>query len=91
VTRWQRSEGVVWRRSSGKVLVLGPQSDGFLMLSGTGAVTWELLAEPIGEEELVGLLAEGFHAQEEDVADTLRPFLAGLAKAGVASSSEARE
>jgi hypothetical protein len=71
--------------------VLGPQSDGFLLLSGTGAVTWELLAEPIGEEELVGLLAEEFHTEKENVADTLRPFLAGLAKAGVASSSEARE
>jgi hypothetical protein len=86
VTRWQRGEGVVWRRSGGQILVLGPHSDGFLVLSGTGAVTWELLTEPIGEEELVELLADGFDTDEEQVADTLRPFLAGLAKAGIASS-----
>jgi hypothetical protein len=83
VTRWQRGEGVVWRRSGVKVVVLGPHTEELLVLSGTGALTWELLAEPIAEEELVELLADGFRADVDHVAATLRPFLAELAELGV--------
>jgi hypothetical protein len=84
VTRWQRAPGVVWRRSDSKVALLCKARDELLVLSGTGAVTWELLAEPIGEQDLIELLADEFGADPEDVASALRPFLTGLAEAGAA-------
>jgi hypothetical protein len=83
VTRWQHGPGVVWRRSGDKIVVLAPGSDELLVLSGTGAVTWQLLADPVEEHELVALLAEGFEVDPGEVGATVVPFLAGLADAGV--------
>lgn len=82
MTRWQHGPGVVWRRSGDKVVVLAPGSDELLVLSGAGAVTWRLIAEPVEEHELVTLLAEGFEVDVGEVAATVAPFLAGLADAG---------
>jgi hypothetical protein len=82
VTRWQRAPGVVWRRSDGKVALLCPGGEELLVLSGTGAVTWELLAEPVAEQDLIEALADGFEADPDDVASALRPFLTGLAEVG---------
>jgi hypothetical protein len=62
--------------------LLCPGSDELLVLSGTGAVTWDLLAEPVAEQELIGIVADGFGVDESEVASTLLPFVRGLAAAG---------
>jgi hypothetical protein len=84
VTRWQRAPGVVWRRSDSKVVLLPEETDELLVLAGTGALTWELLADPLDEAELVALFAEACDTPSEVVAGTLRPFLDGLEQAGAA-------
>ena len=58
--------------------MLAPEHDEVLVLEGTAALTWELLAEPIEEVELFSLLAEHFGVTRDEVADELAPFLAGL-------------
>jgi hypothetical protein len=84
VTRWQRSPGVVWRRSDTKIALLCPGSDALHLLTGTSAVVWQLLDEPIDEQDLVSALAAGFDADPDDVASTLAPFLQALAEIGAA-------
>ena len=84
MTRWQRAPGVVWRRSDSKVVLLPEEADELLVLAGTGALTWELLAEPVDETELVTLFADACDTPGEVVAGTLRPFLDGLEQAGAA-------
>jgi hypothetical protein len=84
VTRWHRAPNVVWRRSYCKVVLLPAGADEMLVLAGSGALTWELLAEPLDETELVALFAEASDTPAEVVAGTLRPFLEALEQAGAA-------
>ena len=78
VPTWRRDTRALWRRSGSRFVVLAPEHEQALVLEGTAALTWELLAEPIEEGELFSLLAEHFGVTRDEVADELAPFLAGL-------------
>jgi hypothetical protein len=75
---WQQDRRVLSRRSGDRVVVLAPGQDAPLVLEGTGAVVWGLLADPIDEEELVALVADGFGIPTATVEADLRPFLGDL-------------
>ena len=75
---WRRDTRALWRRSGSRFVVLAPEHDEALVLEGTAALTWELLAEPIEEGELFSLLAEHFGVTRDEVADKLAPFLEDL-------------
>ena len=79
---WRRDARALWRRSGARFVVLAPEHDEALVLEGTAALTWELLAEPIEEGELFLLLAEHFGVTRDEVADELTPFLEGLLGCG---------
>ena len=68
-------------------MVLAPEHDEALVLEGTAALTWELLAEPIEEGELFALLAEHFGVTEDEVGERLGMFLEQMVAFGVVSRS----
>jgi len=75
---WRRDDRALWRRSGARFVVLAPEHDEALVLEGTAALTWELLAEPIAEGELFALLAEYFGVTRDEVGEELSPFLERL-------------
>lgn len=77
--RWHRHPRALWRRSSDRVIVLPPGQSDLLLLEGTGAVIWEVLAAPTDEHELVDLLAEATDTDRAIVAPEVAAFLAQLA------------
>jgi hypothetical protein len=79
---WQQDRRVLSRRSGDRVVLLAPGQDAPLLLEGSGAVVWELLADPIDEEELGALVADSFGMPTGAVEADLRPFLCDLHLAG---------
>lgn len=79
---WQRDVRALWRRSGSRIVLLAPEHDEALVLEGTAALTWELLAEPIEEPELFAVLAEHFGVTQYEVGDELAPFLERLLDSG---------
>ena len=75
---WRRDARALWRRSGARFVVLAPEHDEALVLEGTAALTWELLAETIEEGELFSLLGEHFGVTVNQVAEELAPFLEDL-------------
>jgi hypothetical protein len=82
---WHRAPGAVWRRSSDRTLVLCPGHDEPLVLSGAGQAIWELLDEPIGEDDLLATLSDATDADPDQVAADVRAFLTRLADEGAAA------
>ena len=80
---WRRNARVCWRRSGLTAVLAVPDGDDVLVLEGTGALTWELLAESRTTDALVAELAEVFGVDREMVADQLLPFLDELQACGV--------
>ncbi len=77
--RWHRHPRALWRRSSDRIIVLPPDQAEPLLLEGTGAVIWELLAEPTDEHHLVDLLAEATGTDHAIIRPEVAAFLAQLA------------
>lgn len=77
VTRWQRSDRVLWRvvLDDAVLLPAGGQDEPFALAGGRRL--WEALAEDRGLDELVRIL--GATAKEQDLAE----LLISLAEAGV--------
>jgi hypothetical protein len=84
MTSWCRDPRVLSRRTGRRFALLCPGREDVIALAGPAAVTWELIAEPIGEGELVALLAEVFGVDEASVRGDTRAFLAQLHGAGAA-------
>jgi|GEM_PF-6310492 len=77
--RWHRHPRALWRRSSDRIIVLAPGQSDLLLLEGTGAVIWELLADPTAEHELVALLADATGTDRAVIAPEVAAFLTQLA------------
>jgi hypothetical protein len=54
---WRRRDDVLWRRTLDAVLLFPPGADEPLTVAGSGALVWDLLAEPATLTELVDALA----------------------------------
>lgn len=81
-SRWSRDPRALWRRSGDRVIVLTPDRDDPLVLTGVGCASWELLAAPMVEGELFATLGELYGVDDDQVAGDLVPFLEQLAAAG---------
>jgi len=81
---WVRDPRARWRRSGGRVALAAPSDGEVMVLDSTAAVTWELLASPISEDEVVDILAEGFGEDVEVVRGSVVPFLLELCERGAA-------
>jgi hypothetical protein len=79
---YRRADRVVWRRSADRVLVWPAGADDPLLLEGPGSVSWELLHEPLDEDELVTALASLYEEDVEEVRRDLDPFLEELVTTG---------
>jgi hypothetical protein len=79
---WSRDPRAVWRRSGDRVIVLPAAAERPLVLTGTGRVSWELLADPLTEGELIATLVELYGTDEETIGRELLPFLQELVTAG---------
>jgi Coenzyme PQQ synthesis protein D (PqqD) len=81
-TRWHRHPHVLWRRSLDAVLILGVDGGDPVTLAGTGPEVWELLAEPLATDTIVGVLAQAHGASHEVVEADVVPLLERLAALG---------
>lgn len=77
--RWVRGPSVLWRYVPGGILLLAPGADDPVLLSGSGAAVWQLLAEPLQEEDVIETLARACAVEATVVAADLRPLLDEMA------------
>lgn len=88
--RWVRNSQTLWRYAGGTVIVL-PNSEhrpAPLVISGSAALVWELLATPTTLEDLSSELARTYRTTSEAIATDLVPVLAELeASAAVQQTS----
>ncbi len=81
---WVRRSDVLWRMLLETVVLLRPEGDAPpLTISGSGAVVWELLAEPITLEQLSGELASCYTVSPDVISRDLIPVLADLEDAAL--------
>ena len=83
-TLWVRDPRARWRRSGSRVALATPGDSEVMVLADTAAVTWALLADPIAEDEIVAILAEGFGEDVEVVRRSVVPFIERLRELGAA-------
>lgn len=82
MSRWMRNSSVLWRRSGSSVVILSEgQADPFL-LTGAGALVWDLLAEPIAAPELSELIARLCGSEPGVIARDTDPLLTELERLG---------
>jgi len=83
VSRWVRTETVLWRRVPGAVLLLGVNTRDPIAVSGPGADLWELLGEEIAESTVCAALGSVYDAEETTVAADVRQVLEELEERGL--------
>lgn len=82
--RFVRHPGTLWRRTLDGVVVLAPDSETPLRITGAGHALWMLLAEPATVEELVGDLASVYGRTAAEVGADVERVLRQLSEAGAA-------
>ncbi len=80
---WIRSPRVLWRRIADGVLLLPPDAAEPMIVTGSAAAMWEMLASPLHGDEVARRLAEIFHTTTDQAQADTAPFLAELASAGI--------
>ncbi len=86
MTVWERVPEVVWRRSGGRRLVMGPDTEEVVVIEGSGQVIWDLLDQPIGEDELARELSAGFGIPTSELRPDIVAFLTELRSAGLVAA-----
>lgn len=81
--QYSRASQLVWRHTSGGVLVLPVPAGEVVALSGTGEDVWELLGEPHSVPALAQRLAGRYGARQATVMAELLPVLDDLSGRGV--------
>lgn len=76
--RWRRRDTVLWRHGVDVVVLLPSARAEPVSLAGTGALVWDLLAEPATLSELVAALAEVYAAPPETIARDVAELLETL-------------
>jgi hypothetical protein len=79
---WRRDERVLWRRSGERRLLACPHSDELVVLDGAGALTWDLLAAPLSEQELIDALAAAHSSSDPGLSADVHGFMHDLHEAG---------
>jgi hypothetical protein len=84
---WARAEGVLWRRTPDRIVLLAPNADVPVSLDGSGPLVWELLADPVDPEEVGVLLAEASGDDPAVVVDGMRAVIDELVRLGAVVST----
>ena len=79
---WQRHPEVLWRRSGARRVLNCPSSEEVVVVDGSGSLVWDLLTEPVGEDELTTMLSAHFDVDPGLVHDEVVGFLYGLHEVG---------
>ena len=82
MTRWAHAPGVLWRRSAGRIVVDPPDGHDALLLEGSAAAVWDLLADPQELDALSVELSRRFAVPAATVRDDIEGLLADLEAAG---------
>lgn len=80
---YSRASRIVWRNTSGGIMVLPLTESKVVTLSGTGEDLWELLDEPHPIPALAQRLAERYGVPQSTVMAELPPVLDDLTGRGV--------
>lgn len=86
-TVWSRAPGVPWRRVVDGAVLLPPAGDEPLVVTGPGAVVWELLATPGDVASLAERISSRFGVSADQVAEDIAPFLEALAERSMITGS----
>lgn len=81
--RWARSSEVLWRRTTAGVALLPPGPDPPLILTGSGALLWDLITGDHDLTRTVAILAERHGVEATVVAADVAPALEELIRRGV--------
>ena len=84
-----RHPAALWRRTLDGVVVLPPEGDEPLHVSGPGHAIWQLLAEPATLDELTADVAALFRCPAADVRGDVERVLRSFVEAGAALPSNA--
>ena len=68
-----RDEAVLWRRVVDGVLLLPPESDELMLLTGSGGEIWHALERPRSATELAGVLADRYDVTEQQLLSQVLP------------------
>ena len=87
--RWVRAAGTLWRNAGDTVVLLpeGGHDQAHLVVSGSAALLWDLLADPVTLSELAAELAVIYEADTPRIEADLVPILEGLLAAGAIEHS----
>ena len=78
-TPWRRRDDALWRRSVDAVVLLPAGAADPVVLPGTAAAVWDLLATPVTLADLVAALGAVYSAAPDTIAAEVAPLLARLA------------
>ena len=76
--RWRRRESVLWRHAIDVVVILPDGAAEPVSLAGTGAMVWDLLAEPASLSELVATFTEVYPDDPGTIARDVASLLESL-------------
>ena len=82
-SRWVRSPQVLWRRTTGSVLLLRADGGEAVSLTGPGVFLWELLEEPLSTDEAVAIVSDAYGVEPVVVAADIDQVLAELVDRGL--------
>lgn len=85
--RWARKPSALWREGIGRVVLLPATADEPLLLTGSGALLWDLLATPVELDAIARELATCYGVSPEEIAGELATALEDLDAAGAVTTA----
>lgn len=79
----QRSRGILGSPQESTMLLLNVQAGRYHELNEVASRIWELLAQPIDDDEIVATLLAEYDVTDADCRDQVSAFLRGLTERGM--------
>jgi hypothetical protein len=84
---WRHAPGVLWRRSGSLRVLLCPGTNETFVIEASGSTTWDLLAQPVEEEEVFRQIGRIFEIDPAAVRSDVTSFLKELRAVGAVTST----
>lgn len=85
--RHVRSQRVLWRRSEAGLVALG-DGETPVLITGAGVLLWELLENPLGTDDVAGILAEVHGMEVSTIRAQIEPVVEQLLSIGVLATCD---
>jgi hypothetical protein len=79
----RRRQDVLWRAAAGHAVLLAPEADVPLVVAGSGAALWDVLAQPLTVDSVALALARRHGVSVETIRDDVERALAELEAHGL--------